>query len=139
MIYIGRYQLGDWVPLRIQATNGSLTPTLPDDCPLMAVYSAAGSKVVEKKIPVLERYAVTGLFAFRLFLDGSYSAGSYMVKYQWLISSAPFIEVNTFEIVAGGHVDGSAIASAWYERPHGKFLVRQMDSHKLVEGRNPRI
>lgn len=138
-MYRGRYQLGQEVPLGVLCLNAADTPTAPDRAPTMKVWDAAGTRVADLAIPALDRYAVTGLFRHRLFLDGRFAAGRYTVTYHWNAGSFVGLDADTFEIAAGGHADGSVVAMTWYHRPQAEFIVQQLNSGAIVKGRNPRL
>lgn len=140
MAYRGRYPLGVEIPLGVLCVNASGTPIAPTEAPLLEVYSdAAASPVVVKRIPPLERAAVTGLFQYPLFLGGAFSAGHHTAVYRWRNGGTQFHSSDTFQVIAGGHEDGAVISLFWYEQPGSRFLVQQLDSGKLVRGRNPRV
>jgi hypothetical protein len=138
MPYLGRYQLGQFVPLAVRTVNGSDVAGLPDDAPAALVYSDSG-KVLTQLLPIKDRFAVTGFFFHRLPLGAAFAAGRHWVLYQWLRSGTHFAESDVFEIGDGGHADGAVLALHHYRRPNAEFVVQQLDSGKLVRGRNPRL
>jgi hypothetical protein len=137
-MYRGRFQLGFEVPLGVLCVNGSDTPVAPTAAPLMEVYSAS-ALVLSKRIPPLDRAAVTGLFQYGLFLGPLFSTGAHTVVYHWASGGTSYASADTFEIIPGGHQDGAVISLYFYERPGARFLVQQLDAGKLVRGRNPRV
>lgn len=139
MGYRGRYQIGTHVPLHVLTVNGSNVPSFPTDAPRIEVWSATAKVVSNKAVPVVDRFGQTGLFGHRLFLDGRFSAGRYTVYYRYLVGTYQGVVEDTFEVVAGGDGDGAVIALNYYERPHAVFCVFQLDSGRLVKGRNPRV
>lgn len=141
-MYRGRYQLGTEIPLQVLTVNGSNLPSAPTTCPRIEVRSSTGAVVSDKAIPVMDRYGAevdATLFAFSLFLDGSFAAGLYTVYYRYLLGTYEGLAVDTFEVVAGGDGDGAVIALHYFDRPHAKYVVMQLDSGRLVKGRNPRV
>ena len=138
-MYRGRYQLGQEIPLTVLTVNGSGTPTAPTEAPFYEVHNTSGKVKSGKFMPVLDRFGVTGLFQANVRLDTDFSPGRYTVVYRWLAGSFQGVEYSSFEVVAGGDADGAVIAAFWYERPHADFLVQQLDSGKLVRGKNPRL
>lgn len=145
----GRWFLGDEIPLGVLTTDGAGTPTLPDACPALEIYSSAG-KVLGgwvpggmngngSLVPIQDRYGTTGLFGTRLFLGPAFAPGLYQATYRWKISTFLGLEVDTFEVLAGGSVKGSPLAMYFHRQPQADFLVRQLDSGRLVSNRNPRV
>lgn len=139
MPYRGRYQLGQNVPLRLLCTNGAGTPSVPTNAPRFAVW-ANGTKVSSGRLPVLDRYGQTGLFGDSLFLGSSWATGTYQVVYSYAVGTQAMIEVDTFEIVAGGDVRGAVLALYFYVRPHANFVMQQRETARSpVWGRNPTV
>lgn len=139
MSYLGRYQLGQLVPLSLVTRSADRAPAVPDTAPIAKVYNSGGTLVATKKMPVVDRDAQTGLFQYPLFLGPEYATGEYMVDIGYLISASAFAETFTFEVVAGGDSDGEVIAMYFYERPHAEHIVYQVSSGRLKQGRNPRV
>jgi hypothetical protein len=139
MAYRGRQQLGTEITLTVLCVDGNGAPVAPTNAPMMEVYDSAGNQITGKRIPPLEQAVVTGLFQYNLFLGALFSAGTYTVVYRWVSGGNHYGEMDTFEIIPGGHADGSVISLYFYERPGARFLVQQLDSGKLVQGKNPRV
>jgi hypothetical protein len=139
MGYRGRYQLGVEIPLGILTVNGSSLPSFPTTAPLVEVWSATAQVIPGRKMPVVDRFGTTGLFGLNLFLDARFSAGMYTAIYRYTVGSYQGQEEDVFEVVAGGDPAGSVIAMAYYDRPHAKFCVMQLDSGRLISRRNPRV
>jgi hypothetical protein len=142
-MYRGRYQLGTHVPLAVLTVNGSNVPSAPASCPRLEVRTAAGAVVFgDKPVPVQDRYGAevdATVFAYSLFLDGRFAAGLYTATYRYTLGSYEGVVVDEFEVVAGGDGDGAVIAMHYFDRPHAKFVVMQLDGGSLVKGRNPRV
>lgn len=140
MAYRGRYQLGQHLPIMVLARGSDETPGVPTDTPRATIYSPAGAVVMFFDLPVVDRYSQTGLFGMPLRLGADFATtGLYRAEYHYLIGSYYGIEEDGFEIVAGGNADGSVISMYYYDRPHAKFIVQELDSGKLRQGRNPTI
>lgn len=137
-MFRGRVQLGEHIALGVLCLDASDTPTAPDAAPLLEIFSGT-AKVLAKTIPALDRFGTTGLFQIQQFLDERFAAGQYKAIYRWDIGSYEGMAEDTFEVVAGGNADGQIIAMHYYKRPHADFIVSQLNSGKLVKGRNPRI
>ena len=138
-MFRGRYQLGEEIPLGCRTLTAADVPTAPDDCPTMTISTAAGSIALSRKIPICDRYGVTGLFLDNVQLNTTFAAGAYIVNYVWVIGGTVLGDTDTFEIVAGGNADGACIASHFFDRPHADFIVQQVDSGQVVYGRNPKV
>lgn len=141
-MFRGRFQLGTEIPLSVLTVNGSNVPSAPTVCPRIEVWSTTAKVVSDKLIPVMDRYGTevdATLFAYNLFLGGGFAAGLYTVYYRYLLGTYEALVEDTFEIVAGGDKDGAVISMYYFDRPQAKYVVMQLDSGKLVKGRNPRV
>lgn len=140
MPYRGRWQLGEHVPMQVQCRNSTGAPVAPTAAPTLSVYDSSGTRIVnEKTIPVLDRFGTTGLFGIWLYLTSAFAAGQYAAVYSWTsgVFTGRFVE--QFEVVAGGNADGAVISMYYYQRPHARFVVQQLDSGRLVKNRNPSL
>lgn len=137
-MFRGNVQLGQEVVLGLQCVNASGVPVRPDSAPVIDVY-APGHVVAGKKIPIMDKADATGYFQYGLFLDLKFSEGPAIVTYRYTAGAFEGFEEDTFDIVPGGHPDGSVISLSWFHRPHANFLVAQLTSGKLVKGRNPSL
>lgn len=136
---LGRYQIGDEVPLPLLCLNSSERPADPDEAPRVAVYGGAGGAVADFALPVCDKAETVGWFLGRLYLGGDYAEGHYEVVSRWAVGGTQGGRVDTFEVVAGGAESGQVIAMHSYERPHSNFMVQQRTSGRLYKGRNPRV
>lgn len=137
-MFLGRYILGDTVPLHVGAVDGNGAPAEPDAAPIAFVNSDS-AQVATFKLPICDRYGVTGWFHYPLVLDARFAAGHYRVAYQWAISGTRYGGVATFEAVAGGQPDGPGLALFFYRRPSANYLILQTDGGRIVRRRNPRV
>lgn len=138
MSYKGRYILGDTVPLDVWCRSSAATPTEPDQAPVAIVCSDT-AQVLVQRLPICDRYGITGYFHYPLRLDGRFAAGSYRVLYQYSIGGTAYGHAESFEVAAGGHADGPALALFYYRRPTSDFVVLQADSGRIIRRRNPRL
>lgn len=134
----GRYQLGDEVALGLLTADASGTPTWPDDAPSVQVWCGA-TLAYSGQVPVLDRYGTTGLFEYKLFLGGSFSAGRCRVLFGYTLSGDAFTQQAEFDVVAGGDAAGAVQSLVWYHRPHGEFVVQQTSGGSVFKARNPRV
>ena len=137
-MWLGRYQLGQTVPLRLQCRNAASVAFLPSQPPLAKVFGASGL-VRSKAMPILDRYVITGLFQLPLYLDGQFAPGLYESVYHFTDGSYYGIEVDNFEVVGGGNAAGAIVSMHWYERPHAAFVVAELETGNIFAGRNPRV
>lgn len=141
MAFIGRYKLGDWLPLQLQTVNGSRVATTPDDVPTVKLFNSSGTMVYSQKLPVIERYVQTGRFYALVLLGRAFSTDTYTAVYYWTTGSGAYngLEADNFDIVDGGHYDGNVIGMYFFDRPQAKYIVYQTDSGVLIQGRNPTV
>ena len=138
-MYRGRYQLGQEVVLGLVTLESTSLPDVPDYPVHVRIWSG-GTKVLGKFIPIHDRYGTTAFFQYRQFIGAQFSAGTYHVNYHYVGSDGHGgIETDHFEVVAGGHADGTIIAMNYYNRPHADFVVTHLDSGKIQQRRNPSV
>jgi hypothetical protein len=106
---------------------------------MMVVRDSSNADVVSKPIPLLDKTIQLGLFAYHIFLDDNFSVGSYTVDLFYAVGSKNGIETHNFSIIAGGDPNGCALGMYWYHRPHADFVVYQVESGKILRGKNPRV
>jgi hypothetical protein len=46
---------------------------------------------------------------------------------------------DTFDLIAGGDEGGAVVSMFAIDRPEARYVVGQLASGKLVQGRNPRL
>lgn len=136
-MWIGQFQLGDFLSLRLQCETSAGVPTVPDDTPTAKIYDATGTLIETINLPVLEPNRSTGWFGKAHRLGSSYSTGRYAIRYTFAITST-FGKVECFEIVDGGSTTGAVIGMTYYERPHARFVVYATDDGSITAGKNPR-
>lgn len=135
---MGRYILGDTIGLSCWCRDSSATPTEPDQAPV-AVITSESAHVTTLRLPIHDRYGVTGYFHLPLVLDNRFAAGQYVVTYQYVVGGTAGGDVSTFEIVGGGHTDGPGIGLFYYRRPTSDYCLIQTDGGRIIRRRNPRL
>lgn len=80
-----------------------------------------------------------GFFGHTIHLDNRFAVGRYGVRYSWTVSDASRMLLDTFDVLENGNGDGVVIAMYHFHRPHAEFLVQELDSRKLIKGRNPTV
>jgi hypothetical protein len=91
------------------------------------------------KIPIQDRYGITGLFQTQIFLGPAFAPGQYTVSYSYSSGGGSFSGMadDNFEVLPGGDTDGTTEAMYFYHRPQADFVVQQLSSGKLKKRRNP--
>ncbi len=136
-----RKQIGEELFLLVQSAPGNTrTPTAPTAAATFRIYTEAGVNVLNGSLPPIERYGVTGLFAFMQRLTSAFSTGRHYIRYQYAISGTNYVKLAAFEALAGGSSSGTVISMAYLDRPDGNdWLVCQTDSGATTINRGPRI
>lgn len=138
-MYLGQYQLGDRVPIRVFCSDADDLPVEPDEAPRANIANASGVAIHSLWLPPLSRTLSPGLFQHPLHLDARLATGFYRVELSWKVSGNARAAVDQFEIVDAGHEAGSVISMYAFSRPQAEFLVYQTDGKKLYKGRNPSV
>lgn len=125
------------MPLSVWCRTAAGTPTEPDNAPV-AVINSSTAHVLTVRLPILDRFVTTGFFHYPLQLDGRFATGQYSVVYQYAIGGTSLSQEESFEIVAGGHVDGHGLSLFYLTRPTSNFVLLQTDLGRLIRRRNPR-
>lgn len=137
-MFYGRFRAGEFVPIPVH-TREAGTPYAPPAAPVAMIYDDSGAKLAAFKIPPVDKGAQTGMFCGLLRLSATYPVGLYRVAINFVANSVVKMSVGHFEVVDGGHVDGSIISSYFYQRPHASFLVHRLDSEQRLISKNPRV
>jgi hypothetical protein len=138
-MYLGRYQQGDRLPLRVFCSDADDAPVEPDEAPRATIWSTASICASNIWIPPIHRTASPGLFQYPLHLDSRFPAEYYTAEISWKVNGAPRATIVHFEVVGGGHPDGAVISMYAFSRPQAEFLVFQTDAAKIFKGRNPSV
>jgi hypothetical protein len=140
MAYLGRFRQGDNVNLVCTTKNAGGVPTLSSDCPWAKVWDPTGGLVARFQVPIVDRYVQTAVFQHLLRLGPAYAnLGNYRINYHYVVGTYHGLDEDTFELVAGGHPDGTVNAIYFFQKPWARFLVFSLDSGNLAFGRNPRL
>lgn len=133
---LGRRQQGQYVNLRVETTDSSGDPAQPDAAPVATITDAGSNVVATIKIPMSR---VENVFSLPLFLGASYLLGTYIVEYSWSVGGVIRNSSDSFDVIHGGDIGGGVIAIYGYDRPEARYVVAQLSSGKLVQGRNPKF
>lgn len=137
-MFIGRFQLGDFVPLLVWCRNNAGTPAQPTAHPTARIYDGGGTLVQTHDLPLVDSADTLGRFRFDLPLGSQYAVGYYTAKIDYTISAVVYSELQDFQVLAGGHSDGGLIAAELYNSPNSPWLVAETDRGALLAHRNPR-
>lgn len=139
MAYIGRFQLGEILPLRLQCRTSAATEVAPTAAPTYQIYKTNDTAIVAAtKLGPYIKGALTGWFAGEEFLDSTFSAGRYNVVYTWASGGSTYRRTDTFEVTAGGNTTGQYIGQKFVRFPHADYVVGLADGGTLEWRRNPR-
>jgi hypothetical protein len=146
MAYLGTYELGQEVRLALQTTNGNDTPSFPLAVPTLQVWSSSANVTPSStantgnaSMHVVDRYQRTGVFAREIYLDSRFAVGFYRVYYFYLVGTFYGVQVDYFEIIAGGNPAGAVVGMHHFSPPHAKFVVQHLDGGTIATGRNPYV
>jgi hypothetical protein len=137
---LGRFQKGDRVPLRVAPVDGAGNAVEPDAAPTATVRDPGGDPVLTRPLPLVERGVIA--FGMGLFLGVNFATlGTYSVAYAWDYGegAGQGAASDTFELIAGGDEGGAVVSMAHIDRPEAGYVVAQLASGKLVQGRDPRL
>lgn len=141
---LGPCVLGDELEITLQCvTPSTKVATVPDAAPTIKVYTEAGTLVVSKTLPPIDKQNVTGLFGIMLPLNSSFSTGRHVVRKEFVVSATTYVdeELDFFEIKAGGHSGGQIVSMAFIDRPeqNSDWIVSQTDMGQIGLLRGPQI
>lgn len=137
MSFLGRYQLGEIVPLPLTTVNASDTPSAPAAVPTCQVYRGV-TPVAGFTLPAVDNANLPGFFLYPLFLEAKFSAGNYRVVFHWAISSTTFTTLACFDVLSSGDAEGGGIALGTLRMPGMNFALMQTRSGRIGKYRNPR-
>lgn len=138
---LGRYQLGDFVPLTFSAVDNNGTPAWPTATPTVKTYDASDvtSAVETIRPPAHDMQRLTGLFRYLLRLGSSYAADkTYVAVATWAISDTTYGNMFQWDVLAGGDADGAVIGATFISRPEAGVVAYVVDGGNLKTSNNPR-
>lgn len=128
-----RYQLGDYLPLLLQTTNGSGTPTAVATEPVTAkIYDSAENLVATVNLGLHNNSQLAHLYRGRWLITTS---GYLIVTYAWNTGSA-FKKSDLVYVAGGGHATGPVVALFSFRRPEADYVMMQTASGSVYQGRN---
>lgn len=127
---LGRFQLGDVVLLEV------LPPTPPDAAPVVTAVDSLSNTILVAKMAL---NGTPASFTLPLFLGSQFKVGTFSVTYSYIVNGVSGVTEDSFDVVAGGDPGGPVIAMTAYDRPEAQYVVVQLKSGYLMQGRNPRF
>jgi hypothetical protein len=138
--YLGRYQRGQELPVAVRTLTAN-APANPDAGPVLTIYRGDNPPVqVYQRVMACDLQGVAaGTFRLGVFLGQAFQAGHHLLVVRYPDGGGTSrVGVGSFDVLPGGSADGAVIALHPVERPSARFLVQQLDSGRLLRGRNPR-
>lgn len=144
MQWIGRYTVGQSIPLLMCSTDASNTPTLPDAAPIAEIYDNGTIQVgSDISLPIIDKYALDTsganncIFGLPYRLHSSFSAGRYTIIYKWTISAVEYKTVRCFDVKYASNHHGTTIGLFGVPRTTGMTVHHDLESGRIQMGRNP--
>ena len=137
-MYLGRYFQGQTLNVTVRTLDENDTPGTPDNPPYIDLRDDSGL-VRQVQAPIVDRYTVTGLFVYPLFLDSSFPAGRYSATHFYRVGTHSTLDVDYFEVIAGGDPEGAIVSQHYWQRPEATYLVQETEGESLLLRRNPAI
>ena len=137
MSYLGNYLKGELVPVTFVAVDADDAPAVPSQAPSAIVYQGA-TALATFKFPAIDQLKRTGVFQYMLFLGSSYTAGSYRIEYEWIISGNVYADVYEFDVATAGAMDGPGISLTTVNHPAAQYALMHTRSGRIIKRRNPR-
>lgn len=138
-MFLGHYQLGSLLPVRVWCRTSAGVPTEPDAAPLVQIHDDDGDLVYAASLPIVDRGRVTGYFFDTLNLDQRFEAGRYSVLVTYALSSTRRGELSTFEILPGGDPAGAGISMCYVRQDAADYVLLQNDAGTLAKLKNPEV
>lgn len=148
-MYLGQYRQGDEIVIPLRAweeTPPSGMFSLADAYPQVRTFFTTSSMILiedNRFMAAYEHPFFEGYFRYSLFLGPQYSAiGYYTALLTWRSQEAgnkQLTRVCPFEILPGGHEDGTITSLAEVVRPDKRFLICGTTAGKILRRKNPRV
>lgn len=143
-MWIGRYTVGQSIPLGLTSTDPSGTPTLPDSAPVAEIYDNATIQVgSDISLPIVDPYALDTfgatncLFGREYRLHSSFSPGRYQIIYKWVLSGVTYKRCAEFDVMYATTHHGQTIGLFGVPRSTGLLVHFDLESGRIQMGRNP--
>ncbi|SIO38004.1 hypothetical protein SAMN05444166_4234 [Singulisphaera sp. GP187] len=133
---LGRYQQGQTVTIGLAVVDANGDPASPITAPTAVITDADDSVVASLKLAMNGNSTA---FALGVFLGINYSLGTYTVTYSYQSGAFSGSASDTFTVIPGGDPGGRVISLYAYDRPEARYVVAQLTSGLILQGRNPRL
>lgn len=130
--YLGRFVRGQTVLFSlfpVSALDSVPTLTLSDDLTSTPIATALA--------PITSKNPLS--FALPVQLGSNLSLGTLRLTFVYTVGGVTLTQVGTFDLIDGGDSGGRVISLCGYTRPNARYLLAQLDSGRLVQGKNPRV
>ncbi len=142
---MGKYVVGQSIPLMLCSRDANGAPTMPDSVPVAEIYDSAGSQVgSDIELASFARYdrdtsgANNAFFRRRFRLTSSFSAGGYSVLYKWVVSGTTYKQTDNFVVSYASDADGTVIGLFGVPLEGQQGAHWDTESGKIELGRGPR-
>lgn len=142
MKWIGRFILGDFLPLHVMCINGSLVEAAPTTAASYTIYDSSGTVITgadDVKMAPHDKPTRTGWFYAEHRLGSNFSAGRHDVLVEYTVSGSVRTRQFCFEIVAGGHTSGAYIGLEYQASPQARFVVGLPEAGTLEQRKGPSV
>lgn len=138
MLWLGRFQLGDFLPIPVPCRDASRVEVSPTAAPNYSIYDGTDTVIVDdlKMVPH-DKPTRTGWFYAEHQLGSGFAVGRYNGLIQWASGGNAFAKEFCFEIVAGGSASGAYIGLEYQASPQARFVVGLVDSGSVEQRKNP--
>jgi hypothetical protein len=129
-----RYQRGQQIPIECDLSGKADVP------PIATITDPNNALFGTLRLPYIPGYSPTS-FAYRslIRLPGGAALGTYQVTFTFTISGLAGSTTASFDAVPGGDSGGEVISLYAYDRPEARYVLAQLGSGKLVQGKNPHL
>jgi hypothetical protein len=109
--------------------------TWPSACPSVVVTGSRVSYGLE--LGLLDK--TNRVFGVELFLGSDFDPGNYLADMTATVGGQPWSSQVAFTVIAGGDSGGSVISLFGIQRPEASYVLAQLSSGRLVQGKNPSV
>jgi hypothetical protein len=134
--YLGRYQVGQDVPLQVQCVDNNGDAAEPAVAPVARLYRD-GAFVRAVEVPAETDPDVTGRFRGRYTLGDGDAPGHYGIVYLYGTLGLQRGDCDQFEVVAGGDPSGPVLSAYSLQRPEGDYVLAHLSAGRLASGQTP--
>lgn len=139
--YMGRCQVGNGISMEFKTVGSSDFATTgavePDTVPKVRVYRS-GVSTRSQSLPIdTTNLSAVGIFRGSFTPGHQDSAGHYYVLTAYSVGGDPKAALSFFEVLAGGHRNGSVISSFYMPQPSGNIFIAHEESGAIAQGLRP--